>query len=212
MATISLPDLVVRVIDGWQAGGSRFLLGIAGPPAAGKSTLAVNLRDEINTKHGRPVAEIAPMDGFHLPNATLDAMGLRALKGAPQTFDAIGYVAALRSLRRRPPATVGWPAYDRVVRHEPVADAIPIGPEIGVVITEGNYLLLPEQPWAQVRELLDQTWYLDVDRAVILDRLRRRHLATGRSERQTEVKIAETDLPNSALIGETKRSADLILD
>ncbi|WP_229783481.1 nucleoside/nucleotide kinase family protein [Pilimelia anulata] len=203
--------MAARVIDAWRARSGRYLLGITGPPAAGKSTLAGELRDAINAKLGQQVAEIAPMDGFHLPNRVLDERGLRARKGAPETFDGEGYVAKLKQLRSEA-ATVGWPVYDRAVLHEPVDDAITIGPQIGIVITEGNYLLLDEQPWAQVRLLLNQIWYLDVGRPTITERLLQRHQTVGRTAEQARTKIDETDLPNAAFIAASKGSADLVLD
>ncbi|ROP41887.1 nucleoside/nucleotide kinase family protein [Saccharothrix texasensis] len=206
---VDLAVLAARVIDSSQARSGRYLLGIAGPPAAGKSTLAERLRDEVNAKLSQSTAEIAPMDGFHMFNADLDRLGLRALKGAPQTFDVEGYVAKLKQLHTE--AEVGWPAYDREVLHEPVPDAITIGPDIGIVITEGNYLLLDQEPWAQVRQILHAIWYLDEPLDVITDRLRRRHLAIGRTPEQAEVKIRETDLPNAVLIEAGKGNADLVL-
>lgn len=211
MLSSNLADLAIRVIDAWQEHAERFLLGITGPPAAGKSTLATNLRDAINTKQGQQVAEIAPMDGFHLLNAVLDQRGIRPRKGAPDTFDAEGYVAQLRQVRRRTDTNVGWPTYDRVIRHEPVPDAISISPDIGIVITEGNYLLLDQQPWSQVRDVLDEIWYLSAEPDVIVDRLRERHIAMGRTAEQAAAKIEGTDLPNARTIEAGRAKADLVL-
>ncbi|MEV6527096.1 nucleoside/nucleotide kinase family protein [Longispora sp. NPDC051575] len=209
-AANGVASLAARVIDAWQARSGRYLLGIAGPPAAGKSTLAERLRDEINNKLGEDIAQIAPMDGFHLTNDELDRAGLRSVKGAPHTFDAEGYVDRLKLLRDVP--EVGWPVYDRQVVHEPVPDAILIGPQTGIVITEGNYLLLDDQPWSQVRSLLNQVWYLDAPVSLVERRLLDRHRAIGRSAEEATAKIAGTDLPNAELIAATRRNADLVLD
>ena len=185
--------------------GARFVLGIVGPPGAGKSTLAERLRDVLN-EDGR-VAVVAPMDGFHRSNAELDAMGARARKGEPDTFDAEAYVAALRQLRGR--GRVEWPTYSRVT-DEPVPGGVVIDGE-PVVITEGNYLLLEDGPWKDVRGLLDEAWFVDVPDEVLVPRLLERFLAGGRSRAEAEAKIAESDLRNAALVRATRDRAVRVL-
>lgn len=185
--------------------GARFVLGIVGPPGAGKSTLAERLRDILN-ETGR-VAVVAPMDGFHRSNAELDAMGARARKGAPDTFDADAYVAALRQVRGR--ERVEWPTFSRAT-DEPVPGGVVIEDE-PVVITEGNYLLLDDGPWQDVRGLLDEAWFVDVPDEVLVPRLLERFLAGGRSRAEAEAKIAESDLRNAALVRATLDRADLVL-
>lgn len=190
--------------------GRRLVVGLAGPPAAGKSTLAERLRATVNRTAGRSVAEIAPMDGFHLPNADLDAAGSRARKGAPDTFDAAGYVELLARVRGQAHQTVPWPTFDRGV-DAPVPAGVRIGPAVTIVITEGNYLLVPDGPWAAVRGLLDAAWYLDVDADTVRPRLLRRHVRGGRSPDAAAVKTDTSDLPNAVLIASTRHRADLLL-
>lgn len=185
--------------------GARFVLGIVGPPGAGKSTLAERLRDVLN-EDGR-VAVVAPMDGFHRSNAELDAMGARARKGEPDTFDAEAYVAALRQLRGR--GRVEWPTFSRVT-DEPVPGGVVIDGE-PIVITEGNYLLLEDGPWKDVRGLLDEAWFVDVPDEVLVPRLLERFLAGGRSRAEAEAKIAESDLRNAALVRATRDRAVRVL-
>ena len=110
------------------------------------------------------------MDGFHLSNAVLDARGLRAVKGAPQTFDAEGFVTLLRKAREQPEATVLWPEFVREL-DEPTPEAIAITPAAKLVITEGNYLLLDRPWWREVRPLLDDVWYVDAPHKVLRARL-----------------------------------------
>ena len=153
----SLASQLLATVD---AKAERFLLGIAGPPGAGKSTLALELAAALAEWRGAGFAVVAPLDGFHLSNETLDSLGLRSVKGAPATFDGAAFVASLRRLRHEPDVALLWPDFDRAVERT-VPGAISIGPRAKLVITEGNYLLLNEPPWHEVRALLDQVWYVD---------------------------------------------------
>lgn len=211
--TATLDDLATRVLTAAGARTDRrYLLGIAGPPAAGKSTLSLLLRDALDGVDPG-VAEVAPMDGFHRTNADLDAAGARHRKGEPDTFDAVGFVRTLRLLATAPPGTpVGWPTFDRRV-DEPTPDGIVLTDQ-RIAIVEGNYLLLddrPGAPWSQVRPLLDEVWFLDADDGLLDDRLLRRHRAGGRTPEQARAKVTDSDLVNAALIRGTRERADLVL-
>ncbi|MEU7628641.1 nucleoside/nucleotide kinase family protein [Nocardia sp. NPDC049220] len=189
--------------------GRRYVLGIAGPPAAGKSTLSLNLAAAIRTDHALP-AEIAPMDGFHKTSAELDAMGARHRKGQPDTFDVTGFVERLKRLREAPLGQhVPWPIYDRDV-HDPVPDAITFTAQ-RLAVVEGNYLLLDQPCWSEVRAQLDEVWYLDAEDQVIERRLTDRHLRGGQTIEQTRVKIADSDMPNARVVAGTQDHADYVV-
>ncbi|MFE4457256.1 nucleoside/nucleotide kinase family protein [Nocardia tengchongensis] len=206
----SLAELAARVRRRAEGHSGRFLLGIAGPPGAGKSTLARGIRDELNLAAGAAIADVAPMDGFHLTNAQLRAAGILDRKGEPETFDAAGYVAQLRTLRDTTPgAPVPWPTYDRDI-HEPVPGGV-VFDHHTIVITEGNYLLLDDPAWAAVRPQLDEAWYLDVPRPIIEQRLLRRHIRGGRTPEAARSKVTHSDLRNAVLVESTRTRADLVL-
>jgi len=191
---------------GAQAEGKRFLLGLTGPPGSGKSTLARYLAESLC-----PPPPVVPMDGFHLAQAVIDEKGLAARKGAPETFDPWGFVNLVARLARPAEgATVYAPEFDREIE-EPIAGAIPIRSPEGLVIIEGNYLLLSEAPWVQLRALLDLCVYLEVDDATRIGWLTDRHVSYGKSRIEAERFVHNSDEANARLIKPTRNGADLIV-
>ncbi len=201
----TIPEAFLQPLRERMAAQPRVLLGLAGAPGSGKSTLAAALQQALGAE-----AVVVPMDGYHLANVELHRLNRRQRKGAPDTFDSAGYVALLRRLRA-PQAgeTVYAPEFRREIE-EPVANAIPVPPEARLVITEGNYLLLEHGPWAQVRALLDEAWFVEVDQALRLERLTRRHQQFGRSQADAEAWVQTTDEPNARLIEATAHRADRV--
>ncbi|MGW8948601.1 nucleoside/nucleotide kinase family protein [Streptomyces sp. NPDC055709] len=184
--------------------GARRILGIAGPPGAGKSTLAEELVGRL-----RGSAVLVPMDGFHLAGSELVRLGRAGRKGAPDTFDAAGYAALLTRLRApQAGTTVYAPAFDRTLE-EPVAGSIPVGPDVPLVITEGNYLLHDEGPWAGIRALLDEAWYLELADAVRVPRLVDRHVRFGKDRPYAERWVRDSDEPNARVVSHGRHRAHL---
>lgn len=193
----------------------RFLLGVAGPPAAGKSTLAEALRAALNggrTPGGATgeVATIAALDGFHYDDSVLDARGHRPRKGAPFTFDTAGYAAMLERVAAPVPDAVAVPVFDRDLELSRAAAAI-VEPHHRIVITEGNYLLLDDDGWRPVRERLDLSVFLDVPFEELRRRLMARWLGHGYSEAEAREKTEANDLVNARLVLETSVDPDLRL-
>jgi pantothenate kinase len=184
-------ELVER-IDTMLARGGR-ILGIAGEPGSGKSTLADRLLGHFGHR-----AALLPMDGFHFANEELHRLGLSHRKGAPETFDVDGYIAALERVRART-HDVLVPRFHREVE-EPYAGAIRVEVATELVITDGNYLLLPIGRWGDVAALLDERWLLRPDDARRRARLVTRHEVHGRSRTEAMSWVDEVDEPNAALI------------
>lgn len=184
--------------------GQRHVLGITGPPGAGKSTLAEAICAELGSS-----AVCVPMDGFHMPNEDLERLGLADRKGAPETFDAAGFVAMLRRLHDGPNETAYAPAFRRDL-DVAVQNAIIVPADVPLVVTEGNYLLLDEGPWADVRALLDEAWYLRSD-AERVERLIRRHAEFGKSPDEAREWVYRSDEPNARVVEQTERHADVVI-
>jgi pantothenate kinase len=202
---IELSGELVEVATRLAAGPGRRILGITGAPAAGKSTLAAKL---VAALAGRAV--VVGMDGFHFANSELARLGRADRKGAPDTFDAAGYVALLRRLRAAGPDAVYAPEFRREIE-EPIGSAVPVPAEVPLVVTEGNYLLLDTPPWREVRSLLDEVWFLQPPDDERVRRLVARHQAYGRSVAAANERALGSDQRNARLVEATAARADRII-
>ncbi|WP_199429257.1 nucleoside/nucleotide kinase family protein [Qaidamihabitans albus] len=185
--------------------GRRTVLGIAGAPASGKTTLAWRLADSLGTR-----AAVVGMDGYHLAQSELHRLGRTERKGAPDTFDAYGYVHLIRRLAEGR-ELVYAPEFRREIE-EPIACAVPVDPDVQIVITEGNYLLLDTEPWNELRALLDEVWYVAPDEDERLERLVTRHRKFGRSLVEAKQRALGSDQRNADLVAPTAARADLVVE
>ncbi|WP_236790544.1 nucleoside/nucleotide kinase family protein [Amycolatopsis sp. GM8] len=200
----SFDELLARA-ETLVARGGRTLLGIAGAPASGKTTLAWNLADALGNR-----ATVVGMDGFHLAQVELRRLGRAERKGAPDTFDAHGYVHLLSRISAAR-ETVYAPEFRREIE-EPIAGAVPVPPDVPLVITEGNYLLLDSEPWAAARGLLDEAWFLAPDERDRIERLVTRHRRYGRSLVEAQQRALGSDQRNADLILPSAVRADLVVE
>ncbi len=186
----------------------RFLVGLAGPPAAGKSTLAEALREGLVARG--ETAEILPMDGFHMDDGILAARGLLPRKGVPESFDGRGFVDIVHALKRAE-GEVLVPVFDRS-REISLNAARAIPQETRFVLAEGNYLLFKDAPWDRLDGVFDFTIFVGPPYPVLETRLRQRWQGYALPEDQIGWKLYGNDLPNGKRILENSRPADLHID
>ena len=186
------------------AGERRVILGITGPPGAGKTAMA----SQIASTTGGAVH--VPMDGFHLADLQLQRLGRLDRKGAVDTFDVYGYLALLQRIRRQDTEIVYAPAFDRDIE-QPVAGSIDIAPTARLIVTEGNYLLDSDEPWPDVRRTLDEVWFVNLATDERRRRLIARHIEFGKSPEQAKAWVRAVDDPNAERVERVRHLADLVL-
>jgi len=205
--TMTLAAIADAVVE--KAGKlPRFIVAIAGPPGAGKSTLADALQEEL-TLRGEKSA-VLPMDGFHMDNGILEARGLLKRKGAPETFDARAFIDIVAAVRKADEEVL-VPVFDRS-REIAIASARVIAPETRIILAEGNYLLLDEAPWSRLDGMFDLSIFVGPSYAVLEERLRQRWIHYGLDAAGIEWKLYGNDLPNGKRIIDNSRPADIAME
>lgn len=202
------PDQISGLLDAIETSpreGRRRIVALAGAPASGKSTLAEMIATR-RTKSGHPT-QVVPMDGFHISNTVLQTRGLLHRKGAPETFDLRGFNDLIHRLAHEP--DVLFPVFDRKL------DAAIVGggalePETGTVIVEGNYLLLDEPGWSDLRPHWDLSIALDIPLEVLRRRLIERWVQYGLEENEAVKRAEINDLPNAKRVLGGSASADIV--
>lgn len=208
MVPVTLEDLAERLL-GAAEGRTRLLAALAGPPGVGKSTTAERLVERLNK--ARPgLAAIFPMDGYHFDDLVLEERGHRPRKGAPFTFDLDGFVATLERLRAVPPRDVAVPVFDRSIEIARAGGRI-LPAETQIILVEGNYLLLDEPGWRDLRALFDVTIMLVAGEAVVEARLTDRWRGFGYEGEEMVAKMEGNDLPNMRLVLHNSLPADYAL-
>jgi pantothenate kinase len=187
----------------------RAVIAIAGAPSSGKSTLAELLVSRLNeAPPGR--AALLPMDGYHYDDRVLIERGLRARKGAPETFDVLGLTHMLDRLRRNEEDEIAVPVFDRDLEISR-AGARMIPRSVRTLIVEGNYLLLGQAPWSLLGAMFDMTVFVDAPEDILRQRLVERWRAYGLSAAEIEAKVEGNDLPNGRYVMSNSKPADFVL-
>ncbi len=188
------------------SGSQRTLIGIVGKPGAGKSTVV----DAVTKKFPIPEVAIIPMDGYHLSNEVLIDMGARDRKGAPDTFDSLGFIELLNQVKRKPNEEIRFPIFHREIEAS-VENEGAISPSARVIITEGNYLFSTDHNWDGVFPLLDQTYYIEISDEIRLARLIARHHAYGKTIKDAESWARGSDEANARFIERTSGRAEKVI-
>ena len=186
-----------------RAGAGRFIFALAGPPGAGKSTLAEAVVAALG-----PEARVVPMDGFHYDDTVLNTRGLRSRKGAPETFDVGGFMALMARLRAG--GDVAIPVFDRSLELARAAADV-VEDRHRFLVVEGNYLLLDEPPWSGLAGYFDLTGFIDVPEAELERRLLDRWAHFGKSPEAARAWIDGNDLPNIRRVTRGSRAADVVM-
>jgi len=203
----SLDDVAGEIIA--RAGNAkRFLVAIAGPPGAGKSTLADNVAKALKARGES--AEVLPMDGFHMDNAVLIEKGLLKRKGVPDSFDVRAFLDIVKAVRAADQEVL-VPVFDRS-REIAIASARIVSADHRFIVIEGNYLLFSQGKWAELEGLFDYSIMLAPSMEVLEERLWARWRGYDLDEEAARAKVYGNDLPNGRLILENRRQADATFD
>ena len=195
--------------------GRRVLVMVAAPPGAGKTTLLSFLsRMSMETEGVSPV-RVVGMDGFHRRQAYLlshctvrngKRIPLVEVKGAPETFDLEKLTEAVKKVASGEKCL--WPAYDRML-HDPVENAVTVDGDI--VLLEGNYLLLDEEGWRDLKSFADYTVSIRAGEDLLRARLIDRRMKTGVDRAHATRFVDFSDMPNARLCLQKTLPADLRL-
>lgn len=203
---MSTRSALIDAILARSAQQARVLVGIAGPPGAGKSTVASSIHQDIASETH---SVVVPMDGYHLDNAELDRLGLRHRKGAPDTFDADGFVHMITRIRHTTDR-VPVPGFDRSADCV-VPNMICVEPSHRIVLIEGNYLLLTEAPWLALAPLFDITVFLNPGMDLLEERLVQRWLDNGHTPAEARTRAMSNDIPNAHHVLKHSAEADWVV-
>jgi pantothenate kinase len=198
---------LARDIKARAATAKRYIIGIAGPPGAGKSTVSAQLHAALKALGETSV--VVPMDGYHFDDIVLNARGHRARKGAPHTFDARGFAVLLKRIKACEP-DIAIPVFDRTMELSRAAADI-VDATTRFILVEGNYLLLKLSPWDQLKPLFDLSIFIDVPKQELEHRLTGRILAHGHDVAYAKHWIASNDMLNVDTVIENSAAADITL-
>lgn len=203
-------DAIVSAAIALAGNGQRAILGIAGAPGAGKTTLTERIVAAVAARHGTNWVAHLPMDGFHLADAQLARLHALGRKGAPDTFDSEGYAHLVERVARDDRSWIYAPGFDRQLE-QPIAAEVVVPPAARLVVTEGNYLLLEGGAWRRARAAMTQVWFVNEDDDVRVDRLVGRHIAFGKRPQAARAWVTSSDQANAELVAPSASGADRVV-
>jgi len=207
--------LLLRLKEMYEIKKNRIVVFVAAPPGAGKTSLTDFLEYLSTTLPEMPKVNGIGMDGFHryqdylLSHTTIrdgKEICMVDIKGAPETFDLDRLAAFINRLRTED--SLGWPVYNRMT-HNPKEDAILVDGDI--VILEGNYLLLKDKGWNELKAYADYTISIDADEEILRERLIDRKIKCGNSVDKAISFVDNSDMVNVRVCKRNSQTADLNL-
>lgn len=205
--TLKSLDQVVERARSFIGSNKRVVIGVAGKPGAGKSTLTAQLIQNLPPQQ----CALVPMDGYHLSNKQLQRINLLDRKGAHNTFDVDGFVNLLERIVKNPEKDIYYPIFYREIEESYNADGVVLA-NTKIVITEGNYLLFNQFSWERVRAQLDEIWYLKIDDDLRRERLISRNQFHGKNFEESYKRVHGSDEINAQVVDKTIEFADVIIE
>lgn len=211
--TIFLPML--RKFTGMQKKlGRRLIVFLAAPPAVGKTTLSKFLEYLAVQQEDLTEIQAIGLDGFHYHSDYINThnavvMGkevpMKKVKGCPETYDTGKLEEKLGRIKEE---DILWPIYDRNI-HDVVEDLEKITKDI--VLIEGNWLLLDEEPWKTLKDTADYTILIRSEEETLKERLIGRKMKGGLTREEAEDWYINSDCVNVRRVLETSLDGDLML-
>lgn len=203
---MSVQLLVEEIASLLQGSKPRTMIGIVGKPGAGKSTVVTEIQKQFSAEE----VAIIPMDGYHLSNEELIKLGRRERKGAPDTFDVEGFISLITRVRNEIDKDHTFPIFHREIEASKADEGIVLR-NTKVIVIEGNYLFSEEHNWSEVFPLLDQSWFIEIDDEIRMQRLITRHIKYGKTPQEAEEWSRGSDEENAKFIAKTASRAERII-
>ncbi|NDL68646.1 nucleoside/nucleotide kinase family protein [Anaerotalea alkaliphila] len=210
-----IKPLILKFQELHQRRQRRIIVFLAAPPAVGKSTFSLFLESVSKEMENAIPVQCLSLDGFHHTNEYLanhkaviedEERCLSEVKGMPETFDLSTFKEKLVKMKSE---DVKWPIYDRNL-HDVVPDQIPV--HSGIVLIEGNWLLLDEPGWKELKDLSDYSIFIGSKESMLKERLINRKIRGGSTPEEAAAFYEKSDRKNIERVMKHRLKADMVLD
>lgn len=192
----------------------RIIVFMAAPPAVGKTTLCEFL--EYLSKQDQELTNIQALglDGFHYHSDYINShdaivlgekVPMKQVKGCPETYDTEKLGHKLEQIKTE---DILWPVYDRNL-HDVVEDQIKVTQDI--ILIEGNWLLLKQEPWKTMQQYADYKILILAEEKMLKERLIGRKEKGGSSREEAEAWYQNSDSKNVTRVLRDSLQGDLLL-